>query len=225
MLGEKYHISHFPSLFSFSSYSNPEWLFRPRLYGKWREALYNFDTFHSLCLYPVFKVCIDRQPFSLDFHTFKEYSSILFRSWSTSVSLLRKLIPSFFLPSSSHHFYFPDFPINLRMMMISFSRENGNLIYVPVFRGSLVFPVVCGGSSVVVFVRSKVNWVFFLPFPYYTLVGNRLASPPSGGQARCHFSDRSIDVYPLLIAVSPPSSLHQQRRIHQRWLLKKVTKF
>ena len=140
MLGEKYHISHFPSLFSFSSYSNPEWLFRPRLYGKRREALYNFDTFHSLlCLYPVFKVYIDRQPFSLDFHTFREYSSILFRSWSTSVSLLRKLIPSFFLPSSSYHFYFPDFPINLRMMMISFSRENGNLIYVPVFRGSLVF--------------------------------------------------------------------------------------
>ena len=99
LLGEKYHISHFPSLFSFSSYSNPEWLFRPRLYGKRREALYNFDTFHSLlCLYPVFKVYIDRQPFSLDFHTFKEYSSILFRSWSTSVSLLRKLIPSFFSP-------------------------------------------------------------------------------------------------------------------------------
>lgn len=139
MLGEKYHISHFPSLFSFSSYSNPEWLFRPRLYGKMREALYNFDTFHSLCLYPVFKVCIDRQPFSLDFHTFKEYSSILFRSWSTSVSLLRKLIPSFFLPSSSHHFYFPDFPINLRMMMISFFPRKWEFDLCPCFSGESGF--------------------------------------------------------------------------------------
>ncbi len=134
-------VSHLPlSLTFLLLFLFESWVaFPPAVIGKRREALYNFDTFHSLlCLYPVFKVYIDRQPFSLDFHTFREYSSILFRSWSTSVSLLRKLIPSFSPPPSSH-FYFPDFPINLRMMMISFSRENGNLIYVPVFLGSRVF--------------------------------------------------------------------------------------